>query len=492
MPPIGQPASTPDYALALEAARRGDEDAVLAALKNVSLRDGPEATSDELWLRAELTHLEGRGLEVVPRFEAFERRTARSKAPAWQRYGSAHRRMIALYFQGELDRAKQVLVQAERIIADHPDLRFRQPNIDAMHGHFLELEGDSDAAKARFLVAYDLAADLRNWSRAATIAADIARIAADQRQDAEALAWLRQAREANDREPSRRVQQVIDVRFARVYRVMQRYAEAREIYDRVLKDPIPDREESALVERAELHAEEGSFTEAEADWKRAIELCESRGTRLVALGAYRYLAHMYLARGDTGDETRTAEAFGRYAKIVLSFHPAQPRLVMELAEDVLTEPRLIRRSRLPGELSSSLRAALEELRANLKPTPYRRALRRVRTRAALDRVQAELLFLEDPEIRLASWTILTATRRMLPRSKSGSEQRVTPTELVALDLLLRAPAAGWTMTEIADRMNKSYDAASKTISRLRELLEPDLITQRRGNTRVYSVSKSDP
>src|SRR6266853_3300904 len=137
-----------DVAVALAAARSGNEDAVLPALRGAKFSDEPKAELDEVYLQAELAYLDGRYGESTRRFVAFDDRSRRSQVPAWQRYGSAHRRMVAHYRNCEHLRARQALAEAEKIVAGNPELGFRQPNLDAMRGHFLELEGDPEAAKA--------------------------------------------------------------------------------------------------------------------------------------------------------------------------------------------------------------------------------------------------------------------------------------------------------------------------------------------------------
>lgn len=489
--PPSKPSTRPNLAPALEAARLGDEDSCTQALEGVQLRDGPEASLDEVWLLAELAHLDAHRTDAIRRFEEFERRAARSPVPAWQRFGSAHRRMIAFYGNGEYQHSMQLLVDAERIIAENPELRFRQANIDAMYGHFLELKGDLEAAKARFVVGFQIATEFGHWSRAASIASDVARIAVDQQDYLEALKWFEEARKADDHEPSRRVRQVIDVRLAKLYRLMGRMSEAHNAFDLATRDPIPDRDVNALLERAELVAEQGHYEAGELDLKHAIELCEERGVGTVAMAAYRSLAKLYLARAAKGDDGSAAQAFARHADLALSTKPVQLGLLVELAKDVLAEPGLIGRSALPEPLATPLRAAHAECLAHLEPAHYGRALRAARASAALHHLEAELKFLKAPAIHLEHWDVLPVSRDVLPKGGKADKRRISDAEFLMLHHVLGAPREGWTMTDLADLLDKSIGATTKSCERLKKLIKPDLVmTRRKGDLPRYSVRKA--
>jgi tetratricopeptide (TPR) repeat protein len=477
-------------ASALEAAQRVDRDAFLRKLEGTSLRTGESAPLDERWLAGELAFIRGQYPEAIRRFEAFERDARSHAASPWQRYRSSHRRAFSYLHQGDDERARAALAEAEQRLELLPDRRLRQSDLHAMHGHLLNHQGDYERARARFTLGYDRAVAEENWGRAASTAADIAAMHMELNQLPEARHWLDRAEEALGRSPSSLVAATIAVRRGHVFRMTGMYGEAEPFYEQVIArgDALhPDPLEAAHRGRAEIRMARRDFARAEADLRRAAEICLSHNVRHHAAYAYRDLANLYVQRAEPGDQQRAIDEFQRALRLVITLHPPHPRMLMEFADEVLRQPQLLA-GKLPADLRATLAERVSRLRELMRPHSFQQAVR-----AAEASVAYEALRVMFRQVELSQLRLKTRTVSLLSGSVTTPSDRhhLSPKLLEALQYIYDHPR-GLTIEQLSEGLGIKLAAGSRRMMRLKDVLKEDLLATRDGNARRYALNMRAP
>lgn len=483
---------------ALSAARRGDWDAVMHLASSLPVDEPVGASADELWVRAEAAYQRGEYTDAMRLFTAFERHGGAKRAPAWQQYGSAHRRCFMLHQQGRYVEMGKALEELQRLLRDYPVLVKHGADVEALMAHKFEMEGDYERARARMLEAHRRATEAENWRRAATTASDVGRITAIlPRPDPDgALEWQARARELALRINAPRLVRTFDERRAGVLKTLGRYEEAGPIYEAViagcLKEPMPATLEAAYMGRADLRVAKGDMTGAEADFRAALAIAEKVGMKRMMIYPLKDLARLHLERGGNGDPEKAREYFARAMALIVSLEPPQPILYRQLAEDVLRDPRY---------LSKPLRTApREKLERTLRrmveltgPHPYQHAFR-VKD---FERVVADLVLqlrnLQEPEIRLGNCLVRPQSGTVL-HLKSGEIRKIQRAQVQLLRYLVERAVNGRhgaPSVDIKHDLKMPGDdltAIQKRLDRLGEAIGEDLVMKFRGKSRpVYSV-----
>jgi tetratricopeptide (TPR) repeat protein len=483
---------------ALSAARRGDSDAVLRLASTLPADEPAGASADELWVRAEAAYQRGEYTDAMRLFSAFERHGGAKRAPAWQRYGSTHRRCFILHQQGRYVEMGKALEELQRFLRDHPVLAEHGADVEALMAHRFEMEGDYERARARMLEAHRRATEAENWGRAATTASDVGRITAIlPRPDPDgALEWQAHARELALRINAPRLVRTFDERRASILKTLGRYDEAGAIYEEViagcLKEPMPATLEAAYMGRADLRVARGDLAGAESDFRAALAIAEQAGMKRMMIYPLKDLARLHLERGGNGDLERARDYFARAMGLIVSLEPPQPILYRQLAEDVLRDPRYLSKPlrTVPREkLEKSLRRLVELT----GPHPYQHAFRVKDFERAVTDLVLQLRNLQEPEIRLANCLVRPQSGTVL-HLKSGEIRKIQRAQVQLLHYLVDRTMNGRTGVPSVDikhdlkMAGDNLTAIQKRLDRLGEAIGEDLVMKFRGKSRpVYSV-----
>ncbi|NOT33997.1 MAG: hypothetical protein HOP12_07495 [Candidatus Eisenbacteria bacterium] len=473
-------------------ARRKD---FVAAIDGLTLDDGVAAPLDEVWLTAERAHIRGCPNVTLQRFKRFESDERIASAPAWQRYLSAHRRCFAHLQMGQYGLVSRSLAEAEAALAKSPELQFYRADLDVLHAYLFELQGDFHRAYARIALAHESATSDQNWHRAITTASDAGRIALILQEPTKARDWYAIAETLAERHGSLSTRLAVQERLAALWKTIGRQADAARLYASVIAGcsdgSSPATLEAALTGRADLSFAEGDFASAEADYRSALAICESHDMRRHAIYPLKDLARLCLARDGDGDSDEARELFSRAVDIVFALEPSQPLHFMQLAEDILREPRFLGAS-LSSRTKDDLVATLSMVRELSRIQPYQQAARRHANAAAIRRLISLLQAIRSPTIRLASCVVRPLAQTVVS-SSDAKVRRITSAQLEVLTYLLALPLHSASLLELEHDLNlRSPEATQKRVDRLRDAIGDDLQVATRGAICYYTVRTGLP
>ena len=224
---------------ALMIARSGDRDACLRALLRLRLASGPGASIDHIWLAAELEYLLGHYPKALELFAQFDRDPRSRAVPTWQRYRSSHHQSFAALQTADYARSADCLADARRRAQASGELERYEGDLEAMEASLLEVQGKLESARLRFELAYKSALKAKQWHRAATTAADVARIIVGHKDAiADASPWLERARKAASRTRNALIRRTIDIREAGLLKAAGKLPQALRIHNRIIQEEI--------------------------------------------------------------------------------------------------------------------------------------------------------------------------------------------------------------------------------------------------------------
>lgn len=379
------------------------------------------------------------------------------------------------------------------MIDGHPDLERYRADVRGLVAHLLELQGDVDNAATAFERSYAHADERGNHTRAATSASDLGRLAGYRGNAGEGLRWLALAERHLQEAPNALAMRTVQVRKAHLIGMLGTHQEAIRILDAVLEDvddrTAPDAVVDALLERGCQHALLGNDAAAAKDLSAAITVTHTRKMHRHEAYARRELAHLQLRGGDS-QSAAAVEEFRAAIVLASRVDPPQPRLLLDLAADVLETPTLIRRGGLDDERRDQLKAAIDVLGVASRPAEYQQTLRPRRMLAASSALSLVLRGLAGDVLELASTTIDIATRVVVRRGIGGQGNvvgSVHPAEYEVLDVL-SASETGMQLWELLAALGlESEEALQKRLGRLRALLGDDLVVDRDGKRRRYRL-----
>ena len=314
---------------AIRHARHGTREGFLNAMAELDTPPRDTSFDEHGWLEAERDYRNADYRESLRGFEAWLGQTGRSRLP-WMTYLAHQRSSYAAWRLGRISPARTHLGLAEDLLQaqlpKHPDMRLFRADLEAMHGHLLEVEGSLELVAARFMQAHQMALACGHTSRAATTASDIGRVKALLGRLTMALEWQRRAREHLAHRSDLFILRSIRLRVAKVQRAM--------------------RHDPAEVRRKLMALRE----ECKRDRKGAHEHCL---TPDVLIGVEVALHELELIRQPGVQESPTPAAIGEARKLLLSARHTAANRGMELAMLDLDrdESRL---DRLAGDTPSDL------------------------------------------------------------------------------------------------------------------------------------------
>jgi len=363
--------------MALRAVREDRPDDFLGILRGINLRTEKVASLQERWLAAEAAYRCRDYAQAIACFALIEGEPEFLKAPAWQRYLSSHRRCFAHFQRGEFHEASRMLREARERHKVLPNVDRRESHLEAMQGHFLELRGEFEQARSRFQIAYEQAHKSKNWNRAASAAADVGRIHGILGRPADGLSWVTRAEEAARKTHNVLIDRTIQVRRALLYMASGRYEEAEDLLDDLISvsqdGQTPEVVMSAYEGRADLHQLQEQNTAARRVLQLAIDVAKDGEWRRHEAYLRLALANLLL---DQGEIPLAREQFFTALHLSLQLDPPQPKVLVDLATDVLDEPRLAGN---PSQLlRKKLQPAVDRMKESIQVSLHRHAIREKR------------------------------------------------------------------------------------------------------------------
>lgn len=468
--------------------RREDFRALLEVIQPIA----DSGSLDELWIAAEGSYQRGAYAETIALFDRFDREAA-ALAPAWQQYLSAHRRSFASLQLGRPRATETAIGQMESALERDPELVIRYGNPIAMRAHLHELNGDFESARASFELAFGDALKRGDKHRALTAASDMARVYGIVGRPADAMPWLDRAEELGAQVQHPLAIATVRLRRAMLLSTLGLSKMALTILDDLVENPDPtvgpELRIDTLACRADVLRCMSKPNEAEHDLRESIRTATASGLVRHEAYARRDLAALYAERETPGDEGRAATEFTEAIRLALTLVPPKPLLLAQLAENVVSTPKLVARNKLPPRLREDLMSAMEATKRLASSSIYQRRERSRSMERAVARLSGLMATLVDEEIVLAAHVVLPRAGRVLSDSKPSG--RIRPAEVGVLRLLCEGTPGGLTTKMMSARLGKSLDATTKSVMRLREAIDDDLVAKRVGAERWYSIRLGD-
>jgi tetratricopeptide (TPR) repeat protein len=482
---------------AVLAVEKGDREAVLRLLDKVRPGEEADAPIDERWLAAERAYLHAEYENAVNRFGDVEADDRISQLQPWQRFLSLQRRAFATLQLGDLESFNEFIEKAVALCRSDPKLLAKECDVAALRAHRAELDDDFESARQLLRIAHEKAVEHRVWERAATSAADLVRIAGIIGDPAGGLRWVAATREVLAKKANPRVERTLRLREGMLYSMLGREREALGLFAELIREgqAVPAGSEllvDVLGRRADLHRRAKRFADAEDDLRQALRLAEERSLRRHALYLELDYATLSLERPDPNGSA-AYDHFLRALSLLQDLQLPPRRLLRQMAELVVGQPKLIGRTRLPSSIANELLPALQDIDRLGKPLVYQRGSWDHRSARAYERLRGVLKSVLGPPVRLLSGAELYLDSGKL--KGPGKFRQFPPAQLRVLRVLFEHSDTGITLDAIADELGDSSSAVQKSIERIKVTIDSDLKIEGRGRARrVYTLllAERDP
>lgn len=461
--------------MALHLACHNDRATILNVLKDFREPPARDAAPDHLWVWAELSYRRGQFPRSRAAFERWRGQPEHQEAGVLMRFLAAQRCSYIALRMGAGFEAEKELHRAEAL---WDQLGARQgefeASIEAMHAHLLELEGSSEVARTRFVRAHMIAREREQFRRAATIASDIGRLLVDLDRHADALEWQDRAKGyMNGTNRDEYIDRIIDVRIAKLEKMMGRIKAARVQLEKVLarcSDGVtPETHVNALIALHDIFVLERKSKDAEALLLEATDIASQSGLLPHVVTAKRNLARLLVTRSLPVAQEQYVDAL----TVALRLAPTPRLMLRHLAEDVI-ENRLLYRS---GRYTNA-ETYMEKLKTTLadfvnvqRPRQLGQDSRQRDRSAQGTALAAVLQEIVDPELgasRLIGCTIRSRSSGMEIEGTQGAPIRVPPQRAAILEVMMRSVDKAMSAAEIARASKSSHSYVQTTLSWFRK------------------------